>query len=81
MSPTVEPAFQARLATKSMPKSIARFYERFVVKASRPSIGSPSTAMNTHSLRIFLRFPQEHKVFFDYVFSREGDIFEGFLLD
>lgn len=65
----------------SSPDSRARFYERFVVKASQASLEA-RLSCDTHSF--FNDIPhisQDQKNFFDKVFSKVGDIFDGCLIE
>lgn len=60
--------------TKSSPESIARFYERFVVRASRLSREAP---LDCSKHLFFINIPnvtKDQKDFVDKVLAKEGDI-------
>lgn len=57
----------------------AQFYERFVVRVSCPLIRTPLSY--SYQAVVILDIPREQKDFFDRVFLKEGDIFEGFIFD
>lgn len=66
--------------TKSTPKSTAQFDARFVVKASRPRLGLPSTAVNTHSLKTFLKLSKSRKSFLIVSLPGKGFLFAWVLV-
>lgn len=77
----LEPVFQTPPPVVSSPDWRARFYERFVVKASQASLEA-RLSCDTHSF--FNDIPhisQDQKNFFDKVFSKVGDIFDGCLIE
>lgn len=81
MIPPSEPVYQTSSTTQSKLEATTCFYERFVVKPSRPSIGTP-LCYNDHPF--FVDIPdtsQEERDIFGRVFTKEGNIFEGFIFD
>lgn len=64
-----------------MPDSSARFYERFVVKASQ---ASPEARLSYDTHPFFKDIPhisQDQKNFFDKVFTKVDDIFDGCVIE
>lgn len=66
---------------QSSPGSIARFYELFVVKASRMLTGTWLCCSGHPFFADLPNIPQKQVAFFDRVFAREGDIFEEAVFD
>lgn len=59
-----EPLFQTLPVTVSTPNLRARFYERFVVRASQPSLGVHLSCSSHPFFKDVLNIPQDHKDFF-----------------
>lgn len=72
-----ESSFQTPPATQSLSGSTARFYERFVVQAARPPTGTWLCCSGYPFFTDLPNVPQEQLAFFDRIFAKEGDIFEG----
>lgn len=76
-----EPVFQTPPTIVSSPNLRARFYERFVTEASQ---ASPEVRLSCDTHPFFNdipHIPQDHKNFFDKVFSKVGDIFDGCVIE
>lgn len=63
------------MVSKSTPESTTRFYERFVVRSSHPSIETPFSCSDQPFFTDIPNVPQEQKDFFYRVFMEEVDIF------
>lgn len=70
-------SFQTTPTTQSSLRSTMWFYERFIVRAGRPSTCT-WLCCNDHPFFADLpNVPQKQNAFFDRIFAKEGDIFEG----
>lgn len=81
MTSPPESSFQTPPATPSSPGSTSRFYERFVVRAVRRITGIWLCCSGHPFFANLPNILQGQIVFFDRVFSREGDIFEEAVSD
>lgn len=64
VNPSPEPVYQTPPTTKSTPESIGWFYERFFVRASRPSSETPLSCSEPPFFMDIPTVPQEQKNFF-----------------
>lgn len=72
-----ESTFQTPPAMQSSPGSTSRFYERFVASAARPPTGVWLCCSGHPFFADLPNISREQIAFFDRVFAKEGDIFEG----
>lgn len=57
----------------------AHFYDPFMVKEPRLRTGTSLNYKEHMFFEDIPKIPQEQKAFYDRVFAKEGDIFEGFM--
>lgn len=76
-----ESTFQTPPATRNSPGSTSWFYERFVVRAARPTTGVWLCCSSHPFFADLSNMPQDQIAFFNRVFAREGDIFEEAVFD
>lgn len=60
---------------------VCSVYERFVVRASRPSVETPLSCNEHPVFNNIPNVPQEQNGFFNRVFTKEGDIFKECQID
>lgn len=77
----LEPGFQSPPPVVSSPDSRARFYERFVVKASQASYEAHLSCDAHPFFKDIPHISQDQNNFFDKVFTKVGDIFDGCVIE